>query len=1021
MIAMGELNSVQAPLVQALVGQGWSHISGPKLNRDETSPFIETDIVDALVRLNPFIAEEHGRAQEIMRRLRTLPLAVADVGLAAANRDFASWLRGLNTHEYIGTKGSQPVTLIDFEHPERNTLVVSDEVRFGAPGNIARFDIVLWVNGLPLAVAELKSPVSAGVSWMKGATELVTHYEQRWPAFFVPNVLTFASEGKEFRYGAVSTPVQHWQAWGAVQEKPRLASVLESARSLLNPATLLSMLSHYTLYETSAETTGGLHKLLARYTQYEAVNLIVDRAKDAAKRKGLIYHTQGSGKTLAMVFAAGQLVRDPQMRNPTIVLVADRVQLVRQMWDQFRTTDMPRLRVPETAGELQRLLEQDARGLIFTTVHKFADAGLLNDRDNIVVMVDEAHRTQEGDLGAAMRKALPNANLFAFTGTPIADEDRNTFATFGDSNDPGSALHTYGTDESIRDGMTVPIHVAPRKVEFALDKAALDEAFDALSEAVGLTEEEQDALAKRASRASTFFSNPERIRAVCKDIIDHFYSTIDPLGQKAQVVVIDRAACVAYTKELDRLLEERYQRKLAGLDPNDDIRPEDLPVRDEVAVVMSVDAGKGDPEDWKQYRLTEAQEERLLKHFRTHGDPLKFLVCTSKLGTGFNAPIEGVMYLDKPLKDHTLFQTITRANRTWRNPQSGDDKRHATIVDYVGLGSGFARAMSPADPDKAPDTTHIEGLLKAFREQLKTTMVRFAGINYATTGPQTLIDAQARMPDQEAEDDFATNFKMLQGIWEAIAPHDELAESRTQYRFLSQVYASIQPSRGSDDLLWGRLGTKTLGLVHEHMEDIAVTRASEVIAADTDTVAKLIEDGYEDAVEDVKGKTADEIIDSIAKRLKKRMETRDDGEQPHAVFRSLAERLDRLREQTIAAAQQSIDWLREAFDLARAVTDAESVADEAGDVGLDLLPDPHVGALTQIFREYAPTDSPALVERVVNDIDAIVKQVRYDGWAGTKEGDRVVRREVRSVLLKHRLHRESDLFEHAYAYIAKHY
>ena len=1021
MTGIGELASVQAPLVQALAEQGWTHVPGHALDRDDTSPFLEVDLVGALVRLNPLIAEEPERAQEVMRRLRTLPLTASEVGLVTANRDFAFWLRGLNTHEYIGTKGSQPVRLIDFEHPERNTLVVSDEVRFGTPGNIARFDVVLWVNGLPLAVGELKSPVSAGVSWMKGSTELVTHYEPKWSAFFVPNVLTFATEGKEFRYGAVATPVQYWQAWGAVQEKPRLDSVLESAQSLLNPVTLLSMLADYTLYETSAETTGGLHKLLARYTQLQAVNLIVDRAKDPAKRKGLIYHTQGSGKTLAMVFAAGRLIRDPQMRNPTIVLVADRVQLVRQMWDQFRTTDMPRIRVPDSAGELRRLLEQDTRGLIFTTVHKFADAGELNDRENIVVMVDEAHRTQEGDLGAAMRRALPNANLFAFTGTPIADEDRNTFGTFGDSEDPGSALHTYGTDESIRDGMTVPIHVAPRKVEFSLDKEALDDAFEQFSRAEGLTEDEQDAVAKRASRASTFFSNSERIRAVCQDIIDHFYSTIDPLGQKAQVVVVDRAACIAYTEEIDRLLEERYRRQLADLDPDEGVGHEDLPVRDEVGLVMTVSPGKGDPEGWAKYRLSDAQEEALLKHFRTHGDPLKFLVCTSKLGTGFNAPIEGVMYLDKPLKDHTLFQTITRANRTWRNPQSGDDKRHATIVDYVGLGAGFARAMSPADPDKASKTTYIDGLLEQFHEQLRTTLVRFAGIDYSTTGPQTLIDAQARMPDQEAEDDFATNFQMLQGIWEAVAPNDELAASRPQYRFLSQVYASIQPSRGSDDLLWGRLGAKTINLVHEHMEGIAVTRASEVIAADADTVAKLVEEGYEDDVEDIMGKTVDEIIDSIADRLKQRIATTDDGEQPHRVFRSLAERLDRLREQTIAAAEQSIEWFRNAFDLASDLTDAEAAAKDSGEAGLDLLPDPHVGALTQIFREYAPADSPDLVERVVNDIDAIVKQVRYDGWAATKEGDRVVRREVRSVLLKHRLHREPDLFERAYGYIAKHY
>lgn len=1020
MTAMGELLSVQAPLLEAFVERGWTHVPGSQLDREETSPFIESDIVAALARFNPLIAERPERAQEVLRQLRTLPLTAADTGLVAANRDFAEWLRGLHTHEYIGTHGSQTVTLIDFEHPERNILKVSDEVRYGTPGNLARFDIVLWVNGFPLAVGELKSPVSAGVSWMKGATEVVSHYEPKWPAFFVPNVLNFASEGKEFRYGGVGTPVQHWQTWGAVQEKPRLADVLSAAGSLLNPETLLSMLADYTLYETSGETTSGLKKLLARYTQYEAVNLIVDRAKHPGKRKGLIYHTQGSGKTLAMVFAAGRLIRDPAMKNPTIVLVADRVQLVRQMWDQFRTTDMPRLRVPESTPGLHSMLKKDTRGLIFTTVHKFVGAEVLNERENIVVMVDEAHRTQEGDLGAAMRHALPNANLFAFTGTPIADADRNTFETFGDPGDPGSALHTYGTDESIRDGMTVPIHVAPRKVEFALDKEALDDAFDQMSQLEGLSEEEQDVLSRRAGKSATFFSNPERIREVCKDIVDHFYSTIDPLGQKAQIVVIDRAACVAYTEEIDRLLQERYERQLAEAGPNDD---QDI-VRDEVAVVMTIGTGKNEPEEWSKYKLSEAEEERLLKHFRTHGDPLKFLVCTSKLGTGFNAPIEGVLYLDKPLKDHTLFQTITRANRTWRNPETGDDKRHATIVDYVGLGSGFARAMSPADPENAPKDTHIDGLIASFAEQLKQTMLRFSGIDVDKPDAQTLIDAQARMPKPEDEDDFAANFRMLQGIWEAIAPNDALHPYRPEYRFLGQVYASIQPARGSDDLLWGRLGAKTIALVHEHMHDIAVTRSREVIVADADTVARLIEDGYEDEVKESAGKTADEILDSIAERLKKRMQADKSagaGEDTHPVYKSFGERLERLRAKTIAAAEQSIEWLKEAFDLARDLTVAEKAEDDEGERGLDLLPDPHIGALTQIFREYAPADSPKLVERVVEDIDFIVKEVRYDGWAGTTEGDRSVRREVRNVLRKHQMHRDQQLFERAYDYISAHY
>lgn len=1012
MSRMGELLSVQAPLVAALAGVGWTHAPADQLGRPDEDPFVTDQVVDALVRLNPVIAEEPERVHEVLRQLRTMPLTAQDAGLVETNRDFAAWLRGEVTHEFVGTKGSVPVRLIDFDDLSNNVFVVSEEVRYGTPGHVARFDVVLWVNGFPLVVGELKTPVNQRVSWVKGATEMVETYQEGWAPFFVPNVLTFATEGKQFRYAGVRTPVQHWHTWGAVKDQPRLADVLESATSMLTPRTVLDFLADFTVFETpqSDDGTTSLNKLVARYTQYEAVNLIVDRVKDPDRRKGLIYHTQGSGKTLAMVFAAGKLLRDPDLNNPTIVLVADRVQLVQQLWDQFRTTSMPRLQVPPTAGALQALLKGDRRGLIFTTVHKFAGAGVLNERSNIVVLVDEAHRTQEGDLGQTMRAALPNANLFAFTGTPIADVDRNTFATFGDESDPGSALHTYGTDESIRDGMTVPIHVAPRKVEFTLDKEGLDEAFKVLAEDENLDDAEQDELARRASRAATFFANPDRVRAVCEDLVDHFYSTVDPLGMKAQIVVVDRAACVAYTEELDRILEERHQKALA-----ESGELEVPPARDEVAVVMTVGTAKGEDAAWQKYALTEAQEADLLKRFRTHGDPLKFLVCTSKLGTGFNAPIEGVLYLDKPLKDHTLFQTITRANRTWRNPETGADKRYGIIVDYVGLGAGFAKAMAPANPEQAQQQIEIDGLIEAFEAQLEHTMTRFAGIDLDQQGPQTLMDAQARMPRPEDEQKFAANYVMLEGIWETLWPHDDLRTHRKTYRFLSQVYASLQPPPGPADHLWHRLGAKTLDLVHRHMDDITVTRADEVVVADAETVRTLIDEGLLEDPKEIEGKTADDIIDSIAERLKKR-QAASSGEHP--VYKSLAERLDRLRERTLAAAEQSIEWLREAFQLAKDLTKAER-ADEQGT--LDLLPDPRIGALTQIFQEFAPADRPALVERVVRDVDAIVREVRYDGWEATQEGDRLVRRHLRSVLRKHQLHKTSGLFERAYEYIAEHY
>ena len=1009
MPGMTEHNSVQQPLVEELVRLGWSYVPGKELDREHEQVFVESEVSEALARLNPDVADDRSRATEVVKQLRNLTFAVDDEGLVETNRDATQWLRGLRSHKFVGADSFRPVRLIDFGDLANNRFVVSDEVSYGPPGSKARFDIVLFVNGLPLVVGETKTAFKQKVSWLTAANEVVEHYQEKYAPFFTSSVFSFATEGRELMYGATGAPVEHWMTAGPAKEHPMLADVLSASRWLLAPASVLKLLSSYTLFETPDDNSGvaSLRKLIARYMQFDAVELMVARAHAGQSRRGLIYHTQGSGKTLAMVFAAGQLLQDPGLANPTIVLVADRVELVRNAWDQFRTTNMPRLLAPSTARELHDLLgREDRRGLVFTTVHKFAGAVAgLNRRSNIVVLVDEAHRTQEGNLGLTMRAALPNALFFAFTGTPIAELDRNTFATFGDDDDPKRTLHAYTSDQSIADGMTVPIHVDPRLVTFRLDKDAVDEAFDELRLAEELDDEQAEVLARRGSRVDVIFANPSRIDEVCADIVDHFYSTVDPLGEKAQIVVYDRAACVAYHARLTQLLAERQAAR----------RP-----LDEAAVVMSVTGGKDEGDAWAVHRRTESEEAELLKRFRTYGDPLKFLVVTARLGTGFNAPIEGALYLDKPMKDHTLFQTITRTNRTWRNPSTGQEKRYGLIVDYVGLGSGFARAMAPANGDQDPRSVEVDGLIDQFEAELATTMRWFAGIDHTTIGSTTLLDAQQRIAKDADRDAFVTSFLMLEGIWEACAPHLRLAHHQPAYRFLAKIYASIAPVGPRADLVWQRLGTKTLDIVFEHMSDVKVTHTDAVVVADADTIRRLEEEGLLPGLEDVEHQTAAEVLDTIYARLKKRLQGPNGN---HPIYRSLAERLEDLRARTISDAQQSIDWLRDAFTVARDLRAAENAEDEAGVEGLDLLPDPNVFALTQIFREYAPPETPVLIEKVVAEVDAIVKEVTAgnSGWASTQKGDRAVRREVRNTLRTYGLHIVPGLFERAYDYIAEHY
>ncbi len=371
-----------------------------------------------------------------------------------------------------------------------------------------------------------------------------------------------------------------------------------------------------------------------------------------------------------MAYAAAKLRMQSDLDAPTIVIVLDRLELIEQTASEFKSVGIQALKTAETKEELRNLLKNDARGVIITTIFRFSEAGLLNDRNNIVVMVDEAHRTQEGRLGLDMREALPNAKFIGLTGTPIATNDKNTWAMFGDPDDVEGALNHYSVERSIHDGATLPVHVETRLVNFHFNADEVQEAFDDLADEEELTDDQRGKLAEKASHISVVVRDHDRIQAVCKDIVSHYRSRIAPLGLKAQVVAYDRGTCVAYYEAITVLFEEG----------------------EEATVVMTT--MKDDPQDWDRWNIDRNQEAIIKDRFRDVNDPLKFIIVTAKLLTGFDAPIEGVMYLDKPLRAHTLFQAVCRTNRRWTNPLTGQQKLHGLVVDYVGLGKELAKALA---------------------------------------------------------------------------------------------------------------------------------------------------------------------------------------------------------------------------------------------------------------------------------------------------------------------------------------
>jgi type I restriction enzyme R subunit len=960
-----EANAVEEFILDRMVKLRWAYVFGPDLPRTNGDTLLESVLTKALIALNPEIAEDPARAEEVIYKLRAVVQGVGGDGLVRANEELMAWVRGERTMPFGSNGEHVTIRLVDFDDLSKNSYIVSNQVTF-TQGPQRRFDIVGYVNGIPLVVGEAKTPVRPAVSWVDGAAQVHDDYEVNVPGFFVPNVFSFASEGKTFRFGALRMPIEMWAPWRAGgAELAGLQELERAVSSLLRPAVVLDIAQNFTVFAT--DRRHRKIKLICRYQQYEATNQLIERVVEGKIRKGLIWHFQGSGKSLLMVFAANKLRLHPELGNPTVVIVVDRIDLDTQITATFNATDVPNTVTAQTRDELRTLLAHDSRKVIITTIHKFGEAGgVLNERGNIVVLVDEAHRTQEGDLGREMRDALPNAFLFGLTGTPINKRDHNTFYAFGASEDAGGYMSRYSFEESIRDEATLPLRFETRDVKLQIDREALDEGFAKLTE--GLTDADRAEVSRQAGKFALLVKSPVRVDAVVEDIASHYEERIAPEDFGAQIVTIDQEACVLYKEALDLILPPEVSE-----------------------VVISV--GQGAPQSWRdRFKRSKDDEERLLDRFRDPSDPLKILIVTAKLLTGFDAPNLQCMYLDKPLRDHTLLQAICRTNR----PAPG--KSYGLIVDYLGIFDDVAQALVF---DEASITTVISNLdeLKAqLGPFMEACLAWFPGVDREQAGWEGLLAAQQCLPDNEKRDAFAADFSRLAIVWEAVSPDPVLTPFEDDYRWLAQVYDSLKPPSGNGKLLWHALGAKTIDLIHSNVTVQAVRDDLETLVMDADVIEELYDDPDT-------GKVQVEV--KISVRLRRH------GNDPK--FVALSERLENLRLQHEQGVLASIDFLKSLLVLAKDVVEAEREVPE------EEQEDRGKAALTELFETVKNTDTPVIVERVVADIDEIVRQVRFPGWQQTAAGERDVQRALRKSLLKYKLHSDQDLFDRAYGYIVQYY
>jgi type I restriction enzyme R subunit len=551
-------------------------------------------------------------------------------------------------------------------------------------------------------------------------------------------------------------------------------------------------------------------------------------------------------------------------------------------------------------------------------------------------------------------------------------------------------------ERSIADGATVPIHVETRLVDFHVDRDGLDEAFAELAEAEALDEAQRGYLARRASRIDQYMKTPSRIATVCADMVEHYRRRVEPLGLKAQVVAFDRELCVRYLDEIRTHLAPAEQ----------------------ATVIMTT--AKDDPPEWAEFDRERSAEIAIRDRFLDPADPLKFLIVTAKLLAGFDAPVEGVMYLDKPLRAHTLFQAVCRTNRRWTNPRTGQEKLYGLIVDYIGLGSELAKAVTMSASDmRSPLPSNVDELYDLLGVWVGETLEIFSGVDRSAAGYEQLLAAQSRIPTVADRSAFAELFLRCEGLFEFLWPSETLRRIEDDYRWLARVYASVQPVADPNALLWHRLGAKTAELVGTWVTDFTVEDAGpEAIAIDAETMDALEQLSLFSKGGPIGGAppTVDDVLDTLEARLLRKLH----GTDGHPAWRTLAERLEELRRTRLATARDSVDFLKRLLDLARQIVEAERA--EAGG-GLDdfHVLDPDRGALSQILAEYAPPDTPILIDNVAEQIDAIVRPVRGTGWQESQPGDREVRRQLRLVLRNNGLPPTGDLYDRAYAYVREHY
>ena len=902
-----ELNLAEDPAVELLQSLGYTYVPPEELERERPSfkePILTSRLTQALKRLNPWLSGPNlTNAVRAVTHVQAASLAEANQAL------YTSLTYGIALEQDRGEgRRSHSVRFLDFDEPDRNEWIVTRQYRVHGSKKHVIPDVVAFVNGLPLAVIECKSP-TIGDAWKAEAVKQLHRYQEadsRWkdqgaPRLFEAAQVLVGTCGERAVYGTVGSPERFFLEWkepyplGGEQLGEQLGRVPTPQDillyGLLEPHNLLDIVRNFVVFEVE---DGRAVRKLTRYKQFIAVNEAMRRIRTARKpsaRGGIVWHTQGSGKSLTMLWLALKLRRDESLQQPTVVIVTDRTKLDRQISGVFTACGFPNPERADSVRGLRRILEHPTGRTVMTTIQKFQDltapgAGprrgqvhpTLSEAANIFVMVDEAHRTQYQSLAANMRRALPKACFLGFTGTPIDKKDRSTLRTFG------SYIDTYTIEQAVQDKATVPIFYESRLAELQIIGQTIDQVFDRVF--AEHSEEERAVIKRRFATEQEIACAPRRLETICLDLIEHFNQFIAPNGFKAQVVATSRHAAVSYKETLELLNGP------------------------ESALIMS--GGHNDEERLARWHLGKEQQDRLIERFKDRDDPLAMLVVCDMLLTGFDAPVEQVMYLDAPLKEHTLLQAIARVNRP-----HGDEKTYGLVVDYWGVSAKLQEALDIFS------TTEIQGALTPSVDELPRLQSRHAAAMrfFQSVADTNDLDACVRVLEPEdvrAEFDLA--FRRFSQSMDMLLPDQRALTYHADLRWLGKIRGTARARYRDDRLDLSGCGEK----VRQLIADAVAADGIEILVKEV----QLFSPEFDEKVEALNSDEAkaSEMEHAIRHEINVRVE-----ENP-AFYQSLRQRLEEIIE------QRRLERLDDAQQLSLLNSLREELKGEqtqAQDIGLD--------------------------------------------------------------------------------------